>query len=81
MLKYDDLINTIIEIVNNDKIYKPGLTITYVLDEINHKKLDEHIYYVNNPNGDNYQYNDITIVEVNDIIIKLIKKIENENSK
>lgn len=45
MITYDKIVETISEIVNNDLIYKKGLTLIYVLDENTHKKLDEHFYY------------------------------------
>ena len=45
MITYDKIIETITAIVDNELIYKKGLTLVYVLNEKTHKKLDEHFYY------------------------------------
>ena len=44
-MTYEDLINSIKEIASNNDIYKEGLTLTYELDEKNHMKMDEHLFY------------------------------------
>lgn len=73
-MNYNELIDTISEIVNNEKIYKEGLILTYELDENNHKKMDEHLFYKANANGDNFIHRDIVEVEIGGILIKFIKK-------
>jgi hypothetical protein len=73
-MDYNELIDTISEIVNNEKIYKKGLILTYELNEDNHKKMDEHLFYKANPNGSNFEHKDIVEVEIGGILIKFLKK-------
>lgn len=51
MITYDTIIKTVSEIVNNELIYKEGLTLVYSLDERTHRKLNEHFYYKTKPEG------------------------------
>lgn len=67
MFTYNDIVETVSEIVNNDKIRKDGLTLNYVIDSYNHKKLDETLYYKTNPNGSDYEYTDIIEIEMGGI--------------
>lgn len=73
-MKYDELINTISEIVNNKEIFKEGLTLTYELEEENHKKMDEHLFYMANPEGTDFEHKDTVFVKFGDIKVKFIKK-------
>jgi hypothetical protein len=72
-MNYNELIESISEIVSNDKIYKLGLTLVYELDDVNHKKMDEHLYYKSNPNGLDFKHNDIFEVEIGGLLVKFIK--------
>ena len=69
ILNYSDIVETVSEIVNNDKIRKEGLTLNYVISGHNHKKLDETLYYKMTPNGDDYEYLDIIEIEIGDITV------------
>jgi hypothetical protein len=73
-MNYNELIESISEIVSNDKIYKSGLTLVYKLDDFNHKKMDEHLYYKSNPNGFDFKHSDIFEVEIGGVLVKFIKK-------
>jgi hypothetical protein len=73
-MNYSELIETISEIVNNEKIQKIGLSLIYELDNDNHKKMDEHLFYKANPNSVDFVHRDIIEVEIGGIIIKFIKK-------
>lgn len=73
-MNYSELIDTISEIVNNEKIYKNGLILTYELSEENHKKMDEHLFYKANPGGADFIHRDIVEVEIGGITIKFLKK-------
>jgi hypothetical protein len=73
-MNYNELIDTISEIVNNEKIHKDGLTLVYTLDEQNHKKMDEHLFYKSNPNNIDFIHRDIVEVEIGGILIKFVKK-------
>lgn len=74
LVDYNIVIETITEIVNNDKIYKKGLTLIYELDEYNLSKLNEDIYYRLNPEGNDFKPTETFDIEINDIIIKFVKK-------
>lgn len=74
-MNYNELIETISEIVNNEKIYKSGLSLVYELDKENHKKMDEHLFYKANPDSTNFIHRDIVEVEIGGILIKILKKI------
>jgi hypothetical protein len=69
LFDYNDIVETVSEIVNNDKICKHGLTLNYVISGHNHKKLDETLYYKMNPKGTDYKYTDIIEIEVGGITV------------
>lgn len=73
-MNYNQLIETISEIINNDNIYKSGLTILYELDELNHKKMDEHLFYKSNPETAKFIHNESVEVEIGGILVKFVKK-------
>lgn len=73
-MKYEDLIRTISEIVENENIYRDGLTLVYELDEKNHEKMDEHLFYKANPSDAEFIHNDVVEVEIAEVKVKFIKK-------
>ena len=73
-MDYNDLINTVSEIVENENIFKNGLILVYELSEINHIKMDEHLFYKSSKNGDTFIHNDVIEIEISGILVKLIKK-------
>lgn len=73
-MNYEILIQTISEIINNDKIYKKDLTLLYELPEKLHKQMDEHLFYTANPNSEGFVHRDEIELEVGEVKIKFIKK-------
>jgi hypothetical protein len=73
-MTYDELINTVSEIIENDNIIKNGLTLIYELPEKQHIKINQEIFYKMNPINTGFQSNDIFEVEIAGILIKFIKK-------
>ena len=74
-MSYDDVIQTITEIVNNEKIKKDNLTMIYVLNKLEHKKLHEDIFYkINPPNAEFIDLNEFEIM-LNGILL-VFKKNE-----
>jgi hypothetical protein len=72
-MKYEILIQTISEIVNNELIYKKGLELVYKLDAKKHKKLSEHFFYkINGESNLEFEYTEEFEVEIGDILIKFI---------
>jgi len=47
-MTYEKLIETISEIVENKNIEKKGLSLTYTLNEMTHKKMNESLFYKTN---------------------------------
>lgn len=74
-MDYNKLIETISEVVNNEKILKTNLTLVYELPEILHKQMDEELFYKTNGNESQFQHKDEIELEVSNLKIKLIKKI------
>lgn len=74
-MQYEDLISTLSEIVENDGIYKTGLTLVYSLTPVNHRKMNEHLFYKSNPTS-NIEFipQDEFEVEIDGILIKFILK-------
>lgn len=73
-MNYNELIETISEIVNNEKIYKENLTLVYELDEQNHLKMDEHLFYKSNAPSDEFIHNEVIELEIGGVFVKFIKK-------
>ena len=72
-LTYDDIIRTVSEIVNNDKITKEGLVLQYQISEVNHEKLDETLYYRANPEGRDFEHRDVIEISLGGIDIIITK--------
>lgn len=73
-MDYNQLIETISEIVNNEKIHKTGLTLLYELDEQNHLKMDEHLFYKSNAPSDKFVHNQVIELEIGGVNVKFLKK-------
>lgn len=73
-MKYETLIETIREIVNNELIHKEGLTLIYELDEKFHKNLNLHFHLqTQGDNTDDFENTDEFEVEIGGILIKFVK--------
>ncbi len=73
-MRYEDLIATVSEIVENDNIYKPGLILVYELTENRHKEMDEHLFYKANPEEAKFEHKEVVEVEIGGVIVRFIKK-------
>lgn len=76
-MDYNELINTVSEIINNNNIHKEGLSLVYELEEENHKKMDEHLFYKSSNDGVKFKHRNVIEVVIGGILIKFIKKINN----
>lgn len=72
-MKYDDLINTVSLIVDNDKIFKNGLTLVYELNESQHNSINEEVFKKANPYSTNFKPTDEFEVNVGGILVKFVK--------
>ena len=75
-MTYEKLIETVSLILENDNIYKNGLTLTYSLTPKNHKAMNEILFYKSNPPSANPILTDEFEVEIEGILIKFVKKQE-----
>lgn len=74
-MKYSDLIITISEIIENEKINKNGLTLSYELPEAELKWLNEELYAMDENNYSSpFVPEDTFEVEIWGILIKFRKK-------
>lgn len=73
-MNYENLIETVSLIVENEGIHKEGLTLTYTLNEKNHKQMNEELFYKSNTSDVQFKASDEFEVELGGIIIKFIKK-------
>ena len=71
-MKYTELINTLSEVIENEIIHKKGLTLLYELSEIEHKKLDEHLFYKTETSGD-FKHREVIVINNGGVKIKIIK--------
>lgn len=78
-MNYEELIETISLMVENEKIFKKGLTLVYELDELNHKQMNEELFYKSNPSNLKLIKTDEFEVELGGILVKFVKpKIDSE---
>ena len=73
-MRYEELIKSVSEIVNNEDIYKEGLVLEYKLDEKRHKQMDEHLFYMSNPSDTKFTHKEVVEVVIGGIIVRFIKK-------
>lgn len=75
-MTYEQLISTITSILNDETIYKDGLSLTYELTPKSHKAMNETLFYKSNPITSNPIYSDKFEVDFDGIVVNFIKKIE-----
>ncbi len=78
-MKYEQLIETISAMVEDDKIIKEGLTLIYELPENDHKRINEILFYKSNPPSVIFEHNEEFEVELGGMLIKFIQ-IKTENN-
>jgi len=73
-MRYEQVLLTIRNILENELIEKKGLTLIYQLDENDHKKLDEEVYIQINGHINEHEHSDVFEIELGGILVKFIKK-------
>ena len=73
-MNYDDLITTITEIVNNERIKKEGLTLQYEIGEKTFRRLNEHFFYKSNPPDAVLESSEMFEIEIDNLIVRFLKK-------
>jgi hypothetical protein len=72
-MTYEQLIETISLIVENEKIKKVGLTLFYELPETQHNAINEALFHKANPYSTNFKTNDEFEVMLGGILVKFKK--------
>ena len=75
-MDYNKLIETVSAIFENENIEKKGLTLVYELNPKNHKAMTEQLFYKSNSPTAICTYTDEFEVEIDGMLVKFIKKIE-----
>lgn len=73
-MNYEKLIETLSTIIENDKIEKTGLSLTYYLSDEDHLNLSVDLYYKTEQHEE-FQPEEEFEVEIGGIIIKFLKKV------
>ena len=73
-LKYEDLLTIATQLNGETEVNKNGLTLNYEIDALNHKKLDETLYYKSNPNGSEFKHRETIEVTIGDVNMNINKK-------
>lgn len=75
-MTYEELISTVTTIINDETIYKKGLTLTYILNPKNHKAINETFFYKTNPPTVNPELTDEFEIIFDDLTVILKKEIQ-----
>lgn len=76
-MTYEQLIETLSELVENEKVYKSGLILVYELDEKNHKQMNQQLFYKSNPATAKFTPSDVFEVEISGILVRFVKQSNN----
>ena len=74
MLNYENIIETISAIVENEAIYKDGMVLEYTLPERHHEKMDEHLFYKVHDRDALFEHREVIEVEMAGVNIRIIKE-------
>jgi hypothetical protein len=72
-MTYEQIIESVSIIVENENIYKEGLTLVYELEATNHRKMNEQLFYKSNPPSATFISSDEFEVELGGIVVRLVK--------
>jgi len=74
-MNYEELIETISNIVDNEKIYKNGLTLLYELEDKNHRQMNEQLFYSDKRNvNSKFVDSDEFELGIDGLLVKFIKR-------
>lgn len=79
-MRYEELEDTIRGVLGTNEIKKDGLIMVYELDEDIHRKLEEHIFFKNNPQAKNKDFVPVDDFEMDlgEFTILFVKKAPEE---
>ena len=82
-MRFEELENTIKAVLGNDEIVKDGLVMVYQLDTDKHRKLEEHIFFKNNPSAKkkDFEPRDDFELDIEDFTILVVKKEDEADVK
>ena len=73
-MTYEQLIETVSLIIENEKIYKNGLILTYLLEANDHARMNQTLFYKSNPITDKFEPTDEFEVVLGGVLVKFIKE-------
>jgi len=73
-MTYEQVLQTIRNILENELIEKEGLTLTYQLDRYKHRQLDEEVYIQIHEHINGHEHSDVFEIELGGILVKFIQK-------
>jgi hypothetical protein len=73
-MKYEQIIETVSAIVEDERIYKKGLMLIYKLDNKNHREMSEYLFYKANPTADMFTPTEEFEITLGGILVKFIKE-------
>lgn len=77
-MNYQEIIESVSAIVEDEKIIKKGLMLVYRLDIKNHKEINEFLFYKANPTADRFTPTDEFEITLGGILVKFIKEKPDE---
>ena len=72
-MNYEQLIETVSLMVENDKIVKEGLTLVYELSEKNHRQMDEQLFYKSNLATAKFTPSEVFEAVLGGVTVKFVK--------
>jgi hypothetical protein len=72
-MTYEQIIESVSIIVENENIYKQGLTLVYELEPTNHRKMNEQLFYKSNPPSAPFTSSDEFEIEFGGILVRFVK--------
>lgn len=72
-MTYEQLIESVSAIVEDEKIFKTGLILVYELDEKNHRQMNEQLFYKSNAANIKFIPSDTFEVELGGVLVKFVK--------
>jgi hypothetical protein len=77
-MNYQEIIESVSAIVEDDRIIKKGLMLVYKLDSKNHKEINEFLFYKANPTADRFIPTDEFEITLGGILVKFVKETSSD---
>jgi hypothetical protein len=75
-MTYENIIETVSAIVENEAIYTDEMVLEYTLPAKHHEKMDEHLFYKVHDRNAIFEHRDVVEIEMAGINIRIVKEEE-----